>query len=294
VGHKEEESSAMVKDGSTGTDSNTDSASESAYDLTSAITAVRTDSNHFELVVPRGWRQGRGAFGGLVLGALTKTLLASEDDRGRTLRSLSGEIVGPVLAGPASIVVTPLRRGSGVSTYRSELTQEGKTLACATGVLGRARTREERTYVAAPSGLANGWADLPSVDLGPPSAPEFLQHFEIRNDGAAPFSGANEPVASGWLRPRKALASYGPAEIVAMADVWWPCGLVVERLPRPAATIAFTLQNLVPDRALDPNEPLYHRARGLAARDGFVVEQRELFTKEGELVAMNQQTIVWI
>jgi hypothetical protein len=81
---------------------------------------------------------------------------------------------------------------------------------------------------------------------------------------------------------------------VALADAWWPAGIATEAGPRPIGTIAFTLQMFAPREPLDPGEPLFHRARALAAQGGFVVEQRELWTSRGELVALNQQTFVWI
>ncbi|HUQ08269.1 MAG TPA: acyl-CoA thioesterase domain-containing protein, partial [Kofleriaceae bacterium] len=43
-----------------------------------------------------GWQQGRGAFGGIVLGTLLRAMEACEPDRARRARSLSGEIPAPV------------------------------------------------------------------------------------------------------------------------------------------------------------------------------------------------------
>ncbi len=263
-------------------------------DLTLATTPSRHSPTRFQLDVPDGWHQGRGAFGGLVLGALTRAITACEGDAARTLRSLSGEIVGPVLVGPANIEVVTLRSGSGVSTYSATLTQKGETLARATGVLGRTRVRDRDAFPKAPDDVARGWRDVPIAPVGPPAAPEFIRNMEIRSDGPFPFSGSPEAAAKGWVRPKKALTALGPAEIVALADAWWPAGLAREAAPRPVATIAFTLQLLAPRTPVDPASPLYHRAHTVAALDGYVVEHRELYTELGELIALNQQTLVWI
>jgi hypothetical protein len=64
--------------------------------------------------------------------------------------------------------------------------------------------------------------------------------------------------------------------------------------PRPMATLAFTLQIVADLDALPPGEPLFHRATAVAAREGYSVEMRELWTKAGALVALNQQTFVAI
>ncbi|HEU4408007.1 MAG TPA: acyl-CoA thioesterase domain-containing protein [Polyangiaceae bacterium] len=85
--------------------------------------------------MPEGWQQGRGAFGGLVPGALTRAMAASEPEPARALRSLSAELLGPVPPGPADVGVEVLRRGSvavadGFVTEMRELwTAEGRALA---------------------------------------------------------------------------------------------------------------------------------------------------------------------
>ncbi len=246
----------------------------------------------FTLDVHEGWTQGRGAFGGLVLGAMTRAIEACEPEKDRVLRSLTGEIAGPVGVGRSTIRVTLVRRGSGVSTFRAELAREGETLAVATAVLGKARNVEHAW--APPPPKRAPWRDVPVAPIGPPLAPSFAQFLEFRLTGPAPFSSAKEPRAEGWVRARTALPSLGGPEIVALADAYWPAGFSIESAPRPIGTIAFTLQYFPPKVALDPNEPLFHRATGVAAHEGFLVENRELWTADGRLVALNPQTFVWI
>ena len=64
--------------------------------------------------------------------------------------------------------------------------------------------------------------------------------------------------------------------------------------PRPVATVAFTLELLSGLEGLDPEAPLFHSARVVAARAGYFVELRELWGEDGRLVALNQQTVVLI
>src|SRR6516162_3320175 len=103
-----------------------------------AATAVERVGEHtFRSIVPDGWQQGRGAFGGLVLGSLLRAMLRSESDPERAARTLAGDICGPVLPGPTEIHVRVLRRGSNQSNLAAELTQGGAVLATATAVLSR-------------------------------------------------------------------------------------------------------------------------------------------------------------
>jgi hypothetical protein len=79
-----------------------------------------------------------------------------------------------------------------------------------------------------------------------------------------------------------------------MADAYWPTLYSITRAPRPMATVTYTLQILRAPEELDPSAPLFYRARLLGAHEGYVSELRELWTPEGELVALNPQTFVVI
>ena len=158
-------------------------------DLAQVITPVRTDDRWFSFDVPVGWAQGRGAFGGLVLGAMLRAMQASEPATERRLRSLAGELVGPVVPGASTIEVVVLRRGNGVSTLEALLRQGGEVLARATAVLGKSRDIDRR-WSPPDRAAATPWIDVVPVPVGLPFVPEFSRHFEYRITGPAPFSGA--------------------------------------------------------------------------------------------------------
>lgn len=263
------------------------------HDFAIASRVERTGDLRFETHVPEGWAQGRGAFGGLVLAMLARALEASVGDAARSLRSISGEIVGPVLAGSAVIDVEIVRRGSGVTTLSAKLRQGDDVLACATGVFGKARGAT-RSSVALESPSPTPFDDVPRTRLSGPFGPSFAEHFDMRSTGPLPFSGGSEAVCSGWVRALSPPPALGMAEVIAYADAWWPATFSVEPAPRPMATIAFTLEPCVDPATLPAGEALYYRARAISEREGFVVELRELWTADGRLVALNQQTFVII
>lgn len=248
----------------------------------------------YRLFVEDGWQQGRGAFGGLVLGALARAIEASEPDPTRRLRALTGQLPGPVPVGESLLRVSAVRQGSGASTWQAWLDHEGETLAVATAVFGRPRgdTRDAGAEVnKVPSAP---WSELPVVPIGPPLAPRFLQHFELRPTGPAPFSGG-EPRCEGFVRERVEAHARPPrrrdaAEVIALSDVYWPTFLVRQSTPRAMATVSFSIQLLCAPEALEAGAPLFHQARELGHFGGFVAEQRELFTPDGALVAVSMQT----
>ena len=243
--------------------------------------------------VPDGWQQGRGAFGGLVLGTLARAMLHAEPEADRTLRSLSGEIVGPVKPGAAEITVKALRRGNGVSSWDAWLAQNGEVLAHASAVMGKSRTTErDGTTLAAPASTT-AWTEVDVIPVRPPMGPHFARMFEFRTTGPWPFSGASKPGAEGWVRLAKTVA-LGVPEVIGLVDAYWPAHFAMETAPRPMATVSFTLQLLADPAMLDPAEPLFCRSSAPAAHEGFVAEFRELWTARGTLVALNQQTFVII
>lgn len=264
-----------------------------AFDELTTPVAIDAAAGAYRLDVPTGWEQGRGAFGGLVLAAMARAGDAAVADDARTLRTLTGELVGPVQPGAADLVVETLRAGSGVTTVAIRLRQGGELQAHAVATYGKRRGAVDLAPTLPPPALTP-WREVPVLPMGPPMAPVFTQHVEMRALGPPPFSGSPEAVATGWVRPRRPGARRDPAYVIAMADAWWPAFLVAERAPRPAATLAFALSIVDACDGLDPDAPLAYRGRLIGARDGYVVELREVWGEDGRLLALNQQTFVAI
>lgn len=247
----------------------------------------------FTLAVPDGWQQGRGAFGGLVLGSLVRAAEVAAATPDRRVRTVSGEIVAPVAVGEAEILVAPWRSGSAVTVLQATLRQEGAVLAAAVIVLGSARPAMPTRLELAPP-APTSWRDHPTVEVGPPIAPVFTQHLEYRVTGPAPYAAAARSLAAGWVRARQRRGALDAAHVLALADAYWPSTASTMDGFRPIATVAFTLHLVADPASLDPEAPLFHRATCPVETEGYAVDARELWTEAGELVAVNQQTFVII
>jgi hypothetical protein len=259
----------------------------SPMDFALASTVERVAPGRFRVEVPDGWQQGRGAFGGLVLGTLARAAVASDDDRTRALRTLAGDICGPVLPGPAEIEVRVLRRGSNQTNLSAELRQGGETQAIASVVLSKPRPTVAPGPLEAPPAPGD-FASLPAIPVAPPLGPVFASHYEYRSPlhfGVV----TGEARTQGWVREQVPLARVDAPALVARLDVWWPTLFHVEGVRRPMATISFVAELLVDPATLPPAEPLQYRARLAALHEGFFVELRELW-HQGRPVALNQQT----
>jgi acyl-CoA thioesterase len=137
------------------------------------------------------------------------------------------------------------------------------------------------------------WREIDPAPVEPPLGPEFAQHMEFRPTGLLPFAGADERRASGWIRPKVAPELTGPAYIALLADTFWPAFYSTQEMPRPAATVMFMMEffdDLVPG----DNAPVFFRSHSPAARGGYTMEQREIWTPDGRLLALNQQSVCMI
>ncbi|MBK7538524.1 MAG: thioesterase family protein [Myxococcales bacterium] len=280
-------------------------------DFSAASMLAALGDGRYRWDVPDGWQQGKGAFGGLVLGALARAMEGCEPDRQRRLRSLTGDLCAPMLPGPAELTSTILRRGSGATYVEARAVQGGQTIARASALLGVARPPSALRLAVSPPVLPP-LEEVAVVRMGQPPTPRFAAHFELRPVGPLPFFGAREPVAAGYLRlmpppddsagpPGGPVGSVGPvgpggsaarapdaAEVIALLDAWWPCALVVEPQPRGMATVTFAAELIADPAELDATSPFAYCAELAGAADGYSVELRQLW-QGGRLVALNQQ-----
>lgn len=265
--------------------------------LVDVTTPTRT-ANGYQLTVPPGWRQGRGAYGGLCVASLVRALEDRIADPARKLRSLTAELPGPVEAGTAEIAVDILRAGSSVSTARASLAQNGEVKTHAVGVFAASR--------AATGGLAwqeleppraPAWAEVaampPTSSKGPFAPPEFTQHFEYRVVEGIPLSG-KPALTLGWVRAREPGELRDAAFLAATIDAWWPAAMVRMPTIRPLATITYTLELVGSVEGLDPAAPLLYRGTVPVFGDGYFLETRELWGEDGRLLALNHQTFAVI
>jgi acyl-CoA thioesterase len=252
---------------------------------------VTTPGPDGTLVVQEGWRQGRGAYGGLTVAAAIRAIEQRVADPRRKVRTVTAEIPGPTLVGTAAFTVDVLRAGNSVTVARAALAQGGEVTTHAVAVL--AATREAANPptwrdLARPDAAA--WQSIAPLPWTP-MFPEFAQHFEYRIAAGVPGAGGAAQTI-GWVRPREPGPARDAAYLAAMIDAWWPATLV--RMPmRPMATIAFTLE-LVGEVGELGDAPLLYRGTVPVAGDGYFLETRELWTEDGRLLALNHQTFAVI
>jgi acyl-CoA thioesterase len=263
------------------------------------LDVTRLDETTFRLDVPDGWQQGRGAYGGLVIGAMVRAAMAFVGDETRRVRSVQAECLAPVPVGPAMVCVEPVRVSSSLAVVRVSVRladDPSKAASAETlfhGAVLCARARPEvpawSRSVVPPMPPVASLAALP-VDVT--AMPVFTQHFEYRLAGPAPYGASSEARAEGYVRARRAGERIDAAMIAALADCYWPAVISTFSEVRPIATISFALA--LHDDRLEPHEPVYHRAVCNELHDGYAHETRELWSPDGRLLATNQQVVAVI
>ncbi len=265
--------------------------------MTTSFDALITPKSREGLVstfdFPAGWEQGRGLFGGLIIAAMVRSLDGVAADR--PLRSLTAEIIAPVQPGLAQVVVEVLREGNAVTTATARLVQGKDVMAHVVAVLGRKRELNLSTPVT--GGLVAPtpprWQEVEVAPVEAPIAPVFTQHLEFRPTGAFPFSGSSSKEVTGWVRFKAPGARRDAAMLAGLVDAHWPVAQLSQTGLRPMSTVAFTFQPFQVEGA-DLESPFFHRATLQAADEGYCVENRELWSADGKLLALNQQTFVII
>jgi acyl-CoA thioesterase len=244
------------------------------------------------LTVHEGWRQGRGAYGGLTIAAAIRAIEQRVADPRRKVRTVTAEIPGPTLAGTATFAVDILRSGNSLTVARAALAQGGAVTTHAVAVL--AATREipdPPTWRELVRPEAPPWSEVPLLSTDG-AFPEFSRHFEYRLASGLPGSGG-AAVTVGWVRACDPGPARDAAFLAAVIDAWWPATFVRMQVPRPLATIGFTLE-IVDDLSRLDDAPLLYRGTVPVAGDGYFLETRELWTADGRLLVLNHQTFAVI
>jgi hypothetical protein len=262
-----------------------------------ATDVVRRDEGDFAWAVLDGWQQGRGAWGGLVVGALVRAVLASEPDAGRTVRAVSAQLVAPAVVGEHRIRVSCVRSGNAVSTWTATLMDDsGQVVAVLTAVLGSPRRLDDppdftEWALARPPGIPVV-ADVPQFPLAAPMGPVFAQHMNFFPVQGIPAM-REAPQTTGWIGYRE-VPTPSAAALIALVDGWWPASLPAVATMRAFATVTFTANLLVDPATVSLDEPLMHHSFVSAAHEGYTSEVRHLWTGDGRLAVDNLQTMVLI
>ena len=243
------------------------------------------------------WYIDRSLHGGHVIAAMVKAAEAAIDDRGRSLRSLTNHYLLPAQAGPFHIDVSIERSGRSLTNVSARLIQEGRTVGLALAALGGPWPSYEWDHTTMPT--VPDPEDCPDLWEQTDGITNLHRHWRygvaigprIRS-GKLFDDTRTETISGGWVRladPRPVDASLA----AALTDTWVPTpfAYIDDAHPVLFPTVDLTVQFLDPlplpdDTGLDPCL-VWHRTD--TSRAGFVVQDTEVWTRAGRLIARGRQ-----
>lgn len=257
-----------------------------AFDQDTAL--LRTEEGLFEGRVGDRWWVERGPHGGFLAALLMRAITESIDDHKRAARSFTTHFIAPPERGPVLIATKLERVGRSRTSFSARMEQDGRTIALALAAFSAPWTSVEYSDIAMPEVPPPDDApEVPTQDL----APRFFRNFEARwAVGDPPFTRSDRALSGGWIRLAEPRV-IEPVALAAIADGWVPS--VFPKLSRPVTvptvdlTVHFRRTLPLPDAADDDFYLTIFRS-GVAA-DGFFVEDGDIWSERGELIAQSRQ-----
>ena len=232
-----------------------------------------------------------GPFGGAIAAKLMKAPLLHPDRLGEPV-ALTVNFAGPLADGEFLVSARAARTNRSTQHWVVELTQAGDTVATATAVFAKRRETWSSTEAGFPQ--APPAASLPRMPPMPRHA--WMACYDMRFVKGAPNHGSKTPAEDSetvmWMRdePPRPLDF---VSLTAIADAFIP-GRIFLRRPKwtPFATVSMTTYFHTDEAALAAHgaRELLGVARAKQIRNGFFDQFSELWSPEGELLAVTCQT----
>jgi acyl-CoA thioesterase len=259
-----------------------------AFDVDTGLQRVGADL--FRASIDPKWWVIRGPNGGYVAAILERAMTEAVGDDQRPARSLTVHFIVPPDVGSVDISVQIERQGRSLTSTSARLVQDGRLIATAVGAFSASRDAIEYSELEMPSVPKPD--DVPSRVIE--GAPPHAQMFDWRPAiGHVPFEAGDAAVTGGWFRLREPQLA-DPVVLTAYADGWFPALFFRTREPVGVPTVDFTVhfRTALPLPEASPDDYYLVVFRAPLSHDGFVVEDGEIWSEDGRLVAQSRQLAV--
>jgi acyl-CoA thioesterase len=254
-------------------------------------TAVRLSRpGVYDAHVDEKWWVFRGPNGGYISAILLRAMTEAVGDPFRSARSLTVHFLSPPTPGGAQVEVAVEREGRSLTSTSARLLQGGRLLATALAAFSGERAGPEYSELEMP-------AAPPAADVATRAvegAPPHTEMFDFRPAvGGAPFTAGNEAVTGGWFRLREPQLA-DPVVMTSYADGWFPAVFSRTRDPIGVPTVDLTVhfREPLPLPEATPEDFYLVVFRAPLSRGGFMVEDGEIWSPNGQLVAQARQLAV--
>jgi acyl-CoA thioesterase len=258
------------------------------FDVDTAVELV--GDGVFMASIDRKWWVIRGPNGGYVAAILQRAMTQAVDDAGRPARSLTVHFLTPPQVGPVEIHTRIEREGRSLTSVSARLMQGERLIAVAVGAFSAGRGAVEYSEAEMP--------DVPPPDAVPSrlieGAPPHAEMLDWKPAiGSPDFAAGDRAITGGWFRLREPQLA-DPVVLTSYADNWFPALFFRTREPVGVPTVDFTVhfRAALPLPTAHPEDYYLVVFRAPLAHDGFVVEDGEIWSQDGQLVAQCRQLAV--
>jgi acyl-CoA thioesterase len=248
----------------------------------------------FARLVGAKWWGDRSPHGGYLASLMLKAMRDAIDDAARPARSLSVHFLAPPREGSVTIAPRIERSGRVLTSASATLRQGDAALALALATFssswpGLDYIERPMPDTPAPDALASA----PMVDG---LAPEFFNNFDVRPAiGERPFTSAGTAMSGGWIRTAEPHV-LDEILMTVFADAWFPTIFARLSAPVPVPTVDLTVhfRTPLPIEGAAPDDFCLAVFSSEMAHDGFFVEDGEMWSASGHLLAQSRQLGVMI
>ncbi len=260
------------------------------FDRDTAVEAL--GPGRYQARLDPAWWIVRGPNGGYLAAVLVRALEAAVADPSRGLRSLTVHFLRPPSVGPAEIHTTVERVGRSLTSVTARMIQAGRPQALAIAAFSKPRQAGELHHATMPE-------VLPPEELEPRKAKSAVPIHALYDErpaiGSGPWSEVRgrEALSGGWIRlvePRP----LDDALMAAYADAWAPAVFATRDLETsmgvPTVDLTVHVRASLPPANADDFVLAIFRTR--EAREGFLEEDGEIWSRDGVLLAQSRQLAV--
>jgi acyl-CoA thioesterase len=258
-------------------------------------TAVeRIDTDTFRARIAPAWWVMAGPNGGYLAAIILRALTETVDDPVRAPRSLTVHYAASPSEGEVTIRTAPERVGGSLTSVSARMEQDGTLVAIAVGAFSKPRPGPTFCDLVMPDvAPAASIEETPVPDLAPPIASRWDTRWAIGRPPDESSAPSQDAVGGGWIRLEEPQVLGAPA-VAAITDAWIPP--VFSKLGEPFAvpTIDLTVhfRTSLPLPGAAPDDFLLAVFRSNAAMEGFLEEDGEVWSADGQLVAQSRQLAV--
>ena len=259
-----------------------------AFDDDTAV--QRVGGSLFTARIDPKWWVIRGPNGGYVPAILQRAMTDTVDNGERPARSLTVHFLTPPDVGPVEIHTRIEREGRSLTSTSARLVQGERLVATAVGAFSAGRESVEYSEAEMP--------DVPRPEQVPSrlieGAPPHAEMLDWRPAiGSVDFTAGGDAITGGWFRLREPQLA-DPVVLTSYADNWYPALFFRTREPVGIPTVDFTMHFRagLPLPNACPEDYYLVVFRAPLSHDGFVVEDGEIWSQDGQLVAQSRQLAV--